>query len=139
SVGLPVRQTVLTTDARRYPRPGWSARRWPGLDAAAPGIPPGPHPLVWLGPVRSVHRCWVVGDAVVPADAPAARLAAEVDVARLAQAAGCALLEVGLALHDGDDGRGAVLVGADAVPDEVPDPVLDALARALLRPAAVLP
>lgn len=134
SVGLPGRRSVLTTDARRHPRPGWSARRWPGLDALPPAIPPGPRPVVWLEPVGTVHRCWVVGDAVVPADEAAARLAAEVDVVRLARAGGCSLLEVGLAL---DDGGRVVLVGADAVPDDVPDHVLDALVHALLRGAAV--
>lgn len=135
SVGLPVRRTVLTTDARRHPRPGWSARCWPGLDALPLGIPPGPRPVVWVEPVLAVHRCWVVGDTVMPADATAAGLVDEMDVAPLAKAGGCALLEVGLAR---DLGGRAVVVGADAWPDDVPDSVLDALVGALLRHAAVL-
>lgn len=134
SVSLPVRATVLSTDARRHPRPGWSACWWPAADPLPPGLPPGPRPAIWLAPVSTPHRCWVVGDAVVPADATAGRLVDEIDVARLARAGGCALLEVGLAR---DEAGRIVVVAADPFPVDAPEQVLRALARTLLPSVAV--
>lgn len=134
SVSLPVRGTALTTDARRHPRAGWLACSWPQAAPLPPGVPAGPRPVIWLAPVSTPHRCWVVGEAVVPGDATAASFANEVDVVRLARAAGCALLEVGLAR---DDAGRIVVVGADPSPVDVPEPVLRALAGTLGASVAV--
>jgi hypothetical protein len=134
SVGLPVRRAILTTDARRHPRPGWSARQWPSLHPLPAGIPPGPRPVVWLAPVFDEHRCWVVGEDVIPGDPMAGRLAADVDLANLACSSGCTLLEVGLARND----EGAtVVLDADPTPVDVPGAVVQAVLRVLLGPVVV--
>jgi len=128
SLGLAVRGTVATTDARRHPRPGWQPARWPSLVPVPTTVPLGARPVVWMAPVTAPRRCWVVGESVIVSEGTGCR-AGGLDLRRLARAAGCLLLEVLLAR---DDRGEVVLAGADPFPVDVPDEVLDAVLDLLL-------
>lgn len=126
SLGLPVRPLSLTTDARAHPRPGWAAAHWPSLEPLAAGVPIGRRPVAWMAPIREPVRRWVVGDAVDGADVH--------DLARLARAGDCLLLEVVVARDERDVD---VVASADPHPPDVPDVVAAALADLLLSRVAV--
>jgi hypothetical protein len=131
SLGLPVRATSVTTDARRHPRPGSRAAHWPSLQPLDAGLPVGRRPVAWVAPVVGAVRCWLVGntlvsDAALDVDARVGGL----DLARLADAARCSLLEVVV----GRDATGeAVVVSVEAHPLDVPPRIADHLVHRMLR------
>jgi hypothetical protein len=130
--GLPTRRLRLTTDGRRWPARGWEGLDWqtvldPGVEAVPlhQAVPVGRRPVVWAEPVGPPHHVTVVGPDVL--GSPDAAWAER--CRRLAEAAGCGLLQVTLAQRAA--GEDWVVTGAEPTPTVVPPHAVDLLVALL--------